>query len=608
MSDEAAPVFRTVSVLTLLLALLVACGESTEPAPRTTPAPEPSMPDEVQAPFAQVANALIERMIEHSPEWAVYQGRYEGAGRVTIPNAEQRAATLALIDQALAELGEYEPERLDPAERTDLALLENRLRALRWYQEEFRGWAWMPSQYNVAGVINVLLNTDFAPLDERLALIEARLSRVPDYYAAARANLERPTLEHTELAIQQNRGGLASLGEPLEAKLEEAGFDDEARDRFLAELGEARAAIEGWIAHLEGLQAELEASGEARSFRIGAELYEPKFAFDIQADFTAAQLYQRALAEKERVLADMDEIAVGLWPNYFPDVELPEQPRDRIARLIDHLSDRHVTVDEFIPEIRRQIPALADFVREHHLLEQDPDKPLVVRETPEYMRGGGAIASVSAPGPFNPGAETYYNVTPLETYGEELAASYLREYNHWILQILNIHEAIPGHYTQLLHANRSPSLVKSLFGNGAMVEGWAVYAERMMLEAGWGDQEPEMWLMYGKWALRVIHNAILDYAVHVEGMGRDEALRMLQEDAFQEVSEATQKWRRVTLSQVQLTSYFSGYAEIYDFRERQRAALGEGFDLEAFHNQFLSYGSAPVAVIAELMGDSRPSN
>ncbi|MBB6085598.1 DUF885 domain-containing protein [Wenzhouxiangella marina] len=600
--------FRTVSVLTLLLALLVACGESTEPAPRTTPAPEPSMPDEVQAPFAQVANALIERMIEHSPEWAVYQGRYEGAGRVTIPNAEQRAATLALIDQALAELGEYEPERLDPAERTDLALLENRLRALRWYQEEFRGWAWMPSQYNVAGVINVLLNTDFAPLDERLALIEARLSRVPDYYAAARANLERPTLEHTELAIQQNRGGLASLGEPLEAKLEEAGFDDEARDRFLAELGEARAAIEGWIAHLEGLQAELEASGEARSFRIGAELYEPKFAFDIQADFTAAQLYQRALAEKERVLADMDEIAVGLWPNYFPDVELPEQPRDRIARLIDHLSDRHVTVDEFIPEIRRQIPALADFVREHHLLEQDPDKPLVVRETPEYMRGGGAIASVSAPGPFNPGAETYYNVTPLETYGEELAASYLREYNHWILQILNIHEAIPGHYTQLLHANRSPSLVKSLFGNGAMVEGWAVYAERMMLEAGWGDQEPEMWLMYGKWALRVIHNAILDYAVHVEGMGRDEALRMLQEDAFQEVSEATQKWRRVTLSQVQLTSYFSGYAEIYDFRERQRAALGEGFDLEAFHNQFLSYGSAPVAVIAELMGDSRPSN
>jgi hypothetical protein len=600
-------------VLLLLAAFaLIACSEA--PPPQVDPAEAavvaetsmPAEPMEAELPaFEDFTAALIERMLAHSPEWAVYQGRYEQADVVTIPDAARRELDLQMIDSALSDLARYLGTGLTPAQQAEFALLDNRLRALRWYQTDYRGWQWNPASYNVAGVINVILNTDFAPLPERLDIVRSRLQQAPAYYEAAKGNIERPTMEHLELAIVQNRGGLRSLGEGLEARLDEAELGDEARAGFMATLTPAREAIEGYIAFLETLQAELKASGEVRPFRLGAALYEPKFAFDIQAGFTARELYERALAEKDRLLTDMDEIAVSLWATYFPEREMPEDRLVRIGELIDHLSDRHVSVEEFIPEIRRQIPALEAFVRDNDLMFQDPEKPLIVRETPEYMRGGGAIASVSAPGPFNPAAETYYNVTPLETYGEEQAASYLREYNHWILQILNIHEAIPGHYTQLLHANLSPSLVKSLFGNGAMIEGWAVYAERMMLEAGWGDNEPEMWLMYGKWALRVVHNAILDYAVHVEGMERDEAIRLMREEAFQEESEATQKWRRLTLSQVQLTSYFSGYAEIYDYRERVKAELGEDFDLADWHNQFLSYGSAPVSVIAELMDGAR---
>ncbi|MEN1727276.1 MAG: DUF885 domain-containing protein [Pseudomonadota bacterium] len=599
------------SALPVLVSIgLIACSETPPPAPEVDEtavevAAETSMPAEpmeTELPaFADFTGELIERMLAHSPEWAVYQGRYEQADEVTIPNADQREHTLRMIDTALSDLARYADSGLTPAQQADYALLENRLQALRWYQTDLRSWQWNPASYNVAGVINVILNTDFAPLAERVDIVRSRLQQVPAYYEAAKGNIERPTMEHLELAILQNQGGLNSLGAVLESHLDEAGLDDADREAFMAALTPARAAIEDFIAFLQAMQTELAASGEARPFRLGAELYEPKFTYDIQAGFTARELYERALAEKERLLTDMDAIAVELWPNYFPDRDVPESRLDRIGELIDHLSDRHVSLEAFIPEIRRQIPEMEAFVRDNNLMFQDPEKPLIVRETPEYMRGGGAIASVSAPGPFNPGAETYYNVTPLETYGEERAASYLREYNHWILQILNIHEAIPGHYTQLLHANLSPSLVKSLFGNGAMIEGWAVYSERMMLEEGWGDNEPEMWLMYGKWALRVVHNAILDYAVHVEGMERDEAIRLMREEAFQEESEATQKWRRLTLSQVQLTSYFSGYAEIYDFRERQKAEMGADFDLETFHNDFLSYGSAPVAVIVELM-------
>ena len=152
-------------------------------------------------------------------------------------------------------------------------------------------------------------------------------------------------------------------------------------------------------------------------------------------------------------------------------------------------------VDDFLPEIRRQIPLLQDWVISHKLLTMDPKRPLQVRATPIYQRGV-AGASVDAPGPYRPQDRTFYNVTPLDGETPEQAESSLSEYNHWILQILNIHEAIPGHYAQLVHANKSPSIVKSVFGNGAMVEGWAVYGERMMLESGYGGNTPEMWLMY----------------------------------------------------------------------------------------------------------------
>ncbi len=170
-----------------------------------------------------------------------------------------------------------------------------------------------------------------------------------------------------------------------------------------------------------------------------------------------------------------------------------------------------------------------------------------------------------------------------------------------MLPVLNIHEAIPGHYVQLVYANRSPSLIKSIFGNGAMIEGWAVYAERMMLESGYGEHKAEAWLIYSKWNLRSVCNTILDYRVHVLGMSEAEAIDLLTRQAFQTEQEAREKWRRVTLTSVQLTSYFSGYSAILDLREQLKREHGGAFDLKRFHEQFLSYGNAPVKVIRELM-------
>tara|TARA_R100001039_G_C1846024_1_gene106294 strand:+ start:358 stop:2142 length:1785 start_codon:yes stop_codon:yes gene_type:complete len=593
--------------------MLAACSPNgnTPLADNTAPTPTSDQRDvtsptneQVAANFAADSEALMQRMLARDPAWSIYAGRYDDADQVTIPDAARRADDLAFSENELAWLNRIDPQILPPELRIDHALLTNRLQAMRWYLTDFRDWQWNPASYNVAGPIGLILNTPYAPEADRLRTVMARLAQVPAYYQAARNNISNPTREHTTLAMVQNQGTLNLLGDSLRERVVASGLETAEKERFEQRRQLAVEAITGFIAELQTISNDLATHDNARPFRIGAELYEAKFAYDIQSGFTARELYQRAVAEKNRLHNDMDSIAVQLWDEYFPDRQMPEDRLARIGQLIDHLSDQHVARENFISEIERQIPLLTAFVTEHDLLDQDATRPLVVRETPQYMRGGGAGASVSAPGPFNPTADTYYNVTPLDEYSEEQAASYLREYNQWVLQILNIHEAIPGHYTQLVHGNKSAGLIKSLLRNGAMIEGWAVYSERMMLEEGWGEQAPEMWLMYGKWNLRVVTNAIMDYAVHVLNMTEHDAMNMMLREAFQEQTEAENKWRRITLSQVQLTSYFTGYAEIYDFRERLKADMGDAFDLKTFHNRFLGYGNAPVPAIIDMMQHS----
>ena len=152
-----------------------------------------------------------------------------------------------------------------------------------------------------------------------------------------------------------------------------------------------------------------------------------------------------------------------------------------------------------------------------------------------------------------------------------------------------------------MYANRSPSLIKSIFGNGAMIEGWAVYAERMMLESGYGGNTDEMWLMWDKWNMRVTLNAILDYEVHVRNASEAATVAMLRRDGFQEEAEARNKWRRATLSEVQLSSYFTGYTEIVALRDEVKAREGAAFSVKNFNERFLSYGSAPVKYIRDLL-------
>ena len=533
------------------------------------------------------------------PEDGIYVGKFDAAAKLTIPDAATRAKKLAFIDEWLDKFGKLNADKLSPNQRTDLAVLLNKLKYERWQLTTFREFEWNPAEYNVAQTFDLILTTEYAAKAQRLRTILKRLADVPAYYQAAQASIVNPTHEHTQLAIQQAPGTLVVLAD-LGKAAQESILTPQEKAIFAQRIANAGTAVVAWVDFLTDLDKSQSQMQRARSFRIGKDLYEQKFAFEIQSASTGEQTYRKALAARDELLTRMDGLADQLWDKTMGAAAKPADRYQKIGMVIDKLSLQHTTPANFLPEIRRQIPQLQEYVIKNNLVTIDPSKPLVVRETPLYQRGV-AGASIDAPGPYRPKDKTYYNVTPLDGLTPEQAESSLREYNNWMLQILNIHEAIPGHYTQLMNANRSPSLVKALFGNGAMVEGWAVYGERMMLESGYGDNAPELWLMWCKWNLRSVSNTILDYSVHVLGMTREQAIDLLVRQAFQTPQEAAEKWKRAQLSSVQLSSYFSGYSDIMELRERRKEQLGERFNLKQFHDQFLGYGNAPVKIIGQLM-------
>jgi uncharacterized protein (DUF885 family) len=537
--------------------------------------------------FDALAEGFIEKLWQLDPDAAVAAGRFEFADRLVLPSAAYRVQKRAFLRHWLARFSGLPGAAQSASQRMDGAILVAKIKGDLWRLDTLREWAWNPSEYNPAGNIDLILNTEWAPLQERVKALHARIKQLPAFYAEARKSLSGVTREHTELALQQAPGVLSVLDD-VESHAQQVGMGALMEPALRA----ARQAVAGYQAHLKRLLP-----AAKRPWRLGAALYEPKFAHDIQSAASGRETYELALKRREEVLDSMQAQAAALWPSVI-GTEAP--PADRFAligRVIAKLSERHVARERFVDEIRAQIPQLEAWVRDKDLLTQDASKPLTVRETPAYQRGV-AGASIEAPGPYRPQDRTFYNVTPLDDLSPEQAESTLREYNHWILQILNIHEAIPGHYTQLVYANRAPSKVKALFGSGSMVEGWAVYGERVMIESGY-EASPEMTLMYGKWHLRSVTNTLLDYSVHVLGMGEKAALDLLVRQAFQTEREAQEKWRRVQLTSVQLTSYFSGYSEIFALREQLKSR--PGFSLKAFHEQFLSYGSAPVRLIAAEM-------
>src|SRR5262245_52060987 len=173
----------------------------------------------------------------------------------------------------------------------------------------------------------------------------------------------------------------------------------------------------------------------------------------------------------------------------------PGDPDTEVIRaVLEELASAHVEPDQLRETIEALLGRLGDFVKTNRVVTTDDGEVLQVIWTPPHQRGV-FIAGLAAPGPLEPlptGLPSFYLVQPVPPdWSSDVRESFLREYNDFMLEILSIHEAIPGHFVQLYYAKREPSKVRKVLANGAFVEGWAVYAEKVMVDAGYSGPDPK---------------------------------------------------------------------------------------------------------------------
>jgi uncharacterized protein (DUF885 family) len=269
--------------------------------------------------------------------------------------------------------------------------------------------------------------------------------------------------------------------------------------------------------------------------------------------------------------------------------------------VLDKLGEEHPDDATIVNYAQNILAETTDFVKQHNLVSV-PTVPLDVIAMPEFKRGV-AIAYCDSPGPLDKTGKTFFAVAPTpKDWSTDRKQSFFREYNNYMIHDLTVHEAMPGHYLQLAHANefQAPTLVRAIFRSGPFIEGWAVYCEQMMAEQGYGG--PWVKMQQLKMRLRAIANAILDQSIHAGNMSEREAMDLMMKDTFQQEGEAVAKWKRARLTSVQLSSYFVGATEHLNLRAAEQTKLGKDFDLKRYNDQVISYGSPPVKYVRELMG------
>jgi uncharacterized protein (DUF885 family) len=320
-----------------------------------------------------------------------------------------------------------------------------------------------------------------------------------------------------------------------------------------------------------------------------------------------AEIRRRAEAEAVATRAKMYEVSRRVLAGRAdapptPATPTPAEQQAAIKAALDLASAERAPRDGVVDFAKQTLRETTEFVRARNFVTV-PDEPLDVILMPEFQRGV-AVAYCDSPGPLDKGQRTFYAVSPIPAeWTDAQVDSFLREYNTRSIANLTIHEAMPGHYLQIAHSNRYPSVLRAMLGSGPFVEGWAVYAERVMQEQGFRGGDPLMQLVRLKWYLRSITNAIMDAAMHVDGMTQDEAMKLMVDTGFQEEREAAGKWVRAQLTSAQLSTYFVGYQEHSDMRAEAARRAGEKFDIKAYHDQVLSYGSPPVRLVRALVFD-----
>jgi uncharacterized protein (DUF885 family) len=548
--------------------------------------------------FTAFGNRVIDEYLRLDPVTATQLGEHRYDNRLPDVSAAGRAASRSFAQRTLTQLARFDRSRLSREHQVDALLLADQLRYILFSDQKLQDWAWNPLNYSGTAGSSLfgLTSREFAPLAVRLRSATGRLEALPAFLAQARASLvpARVPKIHAETAAKQNPG----LNSLIDGVVAQKGALPPAEQARLVRAAEtAKAAV---AEHQQWLEKELVPNARGNA-RIGAANYDEKLRLALNSTLTRQDIRPRALAEIDRMRSQMYQVASqiirGRAGPSAPAAPTPEQQQAVIEAGLAVVNADIPARDEVIPFATNSLREAEAFARAHDIISF-PKTDFSVIEMPEFARGA-SVAYADMPGALEKDQRGFYAVMPIPAdWTDEQTASFLREYNKWVIHELTLHEAVPGHLLQLAHANQYKSKLRAVLSSGPMIEGWACYSEDVMADAGYRNRDPRYLLAHYKFLMRMPVNAIIDQDFHAGTLTREQAMDLMMKTAFQEEREAAGKWVRLQLSSAQLPVYFVGYQEWKDFRAA--AEREPGFNLRKFHDAALSHGSPPVRFIRQL--------
>ena len=578
---------RWLSVLCLTAAVCICCAWSQNPGS-----------DQVLA----LDEKFVRTSLELSPSAATAQGYHEHNGRnldellddVSPAGIE---AQRKLYKETLLETEKLQRGAQLSEDAADIEMISLQCKYGLLELDEIQSYRHNPTGY-VELIGNAIYSPyilDYAPEKTRLSHITSRVEKIPAFLAEAKRNLVSAPEIWNQVAQEENAGNINLIDKTIRAKI-----PPELKTRYEAASRKALAALHSFD---DFLQKDL--SKHTYDWRLGERLYERKFALALATGDTPSQTLQDAETKMAAIREDMRKQATQLYPKFFPGKAIPTELNQVVSQVLDRIAQQHATADGYFAEAKKDLRETTEFVRSKHLLALPQNNNLQVIPTPEFMRGIYGVGGFSPAPVLEPKLGAFYWITPFTPdMSKERIESKLREYNRYGLEILTIHEAMPGHYVQAEYASaitpKWRGVMRALLSNTPYVEGWAVYATEMMLEQGF-DDTPEMQLTFGKQMLRVVANTILDVKLQTMGMTDSDAMALMIGQTFQEREEAEKKLQRAKLSSCQLPTYFVGWRGWDRLREAEQKRLGPEFRLSQFHDRALKEGGVTLPVLAKLL-------
>ncbi len=548
--------------------------------------------------FREFANEFIFGYLNFNPATAVQLGFHQYDGKSRIPTIENIQTEIRWLRQMDARLAQLNSLKLSPEARLEYRLLKTGINNQLFGPIETEGYKKNPMGYAGAIGVDIYVKRDFAPLEKRVRSIITIEDKAPQIFEAARRNLEASLAKpYVETAIEVAKGSADFLGKDLRTALKDlkdatllADFN-RANDRAIAELKSFGEYLE---------KEKLPKAHE--NYAIGREKYIKMLRGAELIDLTPEAVLEIGL---KRLKYEQDQF------NATAKLIDPSKPAIEVFKAIQK---DHPTAESLIPDTKKNLEAIRQFLTDHKVISMPSNVRARVEETPQFARAT-SFASMDTPGPFETKAtEAFYYVTPVEPeWGEKQKDEWLTAFNYYTTDVVSIHEAYPGHYTQFLHLNASgASKLQKILNSYAFVEGWAHYSELMLLDEGFGatsaqnGAQPDE-LRAAKYRLAQLDESLLrlcrlcvSIKMHCQGMTVEQATKFFVENCYYEEKPAHSEAVRGSFDPGYLF-YTVGKLEFLKLRADYQKQEGAKFSLQKFHDELLSHGAPPIRLLRELM-------